>query len=86
MTYVGQYTIIIRRLSLLLRLSRVDVLSKLAAGKFVVAKDGAELCSNPGAHFLGKYIHNRGKRHEKAPKERNFALLALCGNEPVKKV
>ena len=85
LTYVGQYTIIIRQLNLLLWLRRVDALSKLAGGKFV-AKDGAELCSNPGAHFLGKYIHNRGKRHEKAPKERNFALLALCGNEPVKKV
>ena len=85
LTYVGQYTIIIRQLNLLLWLSRVDALSKLAGGKFV-AKDGAELCSNPGAHFLGKYIHNRGKRHEKAPKERTFALLALCGNEPVKKV
>ena len=85
MTYVGQYTIIIRQLNLPLRLSRVDALSKLAAGKFV-AKDGAELCSSSGAHFLGKYIHNRGKRQEKATKERNFALLALCGNEPVKKV
>ena len=57
------------------RLGRVDALSKLAGGKFV-AKDGAELCSSPEEHFLGKYIHNRGKRHEKAPKERNFALLA----------
>ena len=85
MTYVGQYTIIIRRLSLPLRLSSGDTLSKLAAGKFV-AKDGTALCSSSGALFLGKYIHNRGKRHEKAPKERNFALLALCGNEPVKKV
>ena len=85
MTYVGQYTIIIRQLNLPLQLSRVDALSKFAAGKFV-AKDGADLCSNPGAHFLGKYIHNRGKRHKKAPKERNFALLALCGNKPVKKV
>ena len=69
---------------MLLSLSKVDALSKLAGGKFV-AKDGAELCSSPEEHFLGKYIHNRGKRHKKAPKERNFALLALCGNEPVKK-
>ena len=28
-------------------------LSKLAGGKFV-AKDGAELCSSPEEHFLGK--------------------------------
>ena len=34
-------------------LSRVDALSKLASGKFV-AKDGAELCSSPEEHFLGK--------------------------------
>ena len=73
------------KLNMLHRLGRVDALSKLAGGKFV-AKDGAELCSSPEEHFLGKYIDNRGKRREKAPKERNFALLALCGNEPVKKV
>ena len=72
------------KLNMLLWLSRVDALSKLAGGKFV-AKDGAELCSSLEEHFLGKYIQNRGKRHEKAPKERNFALFALCGNEPVKK-
>ena len=38
---------------MLLSLSRVDALSKLAGGKFV-AKDGAELCSSPEEHFLGK--------------------------------
>ena len=38
---------------MLLWLSRVDALSKLASGKFV-AKDGAELCSSPEEHFLGK--------------------------------
>ncbi len=35
------------------RLGRVDALSKLAGGKFV-AKDGAELCSSPEEHVLGK--------------------------------
>ena len=38
---------------MLLWLSRVDALSKLAGGKFV-AKDGAELCSSSEEHFLGK--------------------------------
>ena len=41
------------KLNMLLWLSRVDALSKLAGGKFV-AKDGAELCSSPEEHFLGK--------------------------------
>ena len=40
-------------LNMLHRLGRVDALSKLAGGKFV-AKDGAELCSSPEEHFLGK--------------------------------
>ena len=49
---------------MLLWLSRVDALSKLAGGKFVAKdgaelcsspeKDGAELCSSPEEHFLGK--------------------------------
>ena len=34
---------------MLLWLSRVDALNKLAGGKFV-AKDGAELCSSPEEH------------------------------------
>ena len=41
------------KLNMLLWLSRVDALSKLAGGKFV-AKDGAEPCSSPEEHFLGK--------------------------------
>lgn len=41
------------KLNMLLWLSRVDALSKLAGGKFV-AKDGAELCSSPEEHVLGK--------------------------------
>ena len=41
------------KFNMLHRLRRVDALSKLAGGKFV-AKDGAELCSSPEEHFLGK--------------------------------
>ena len=41
------------KLNMLHRLGRVDALSKLAGGKFV-AKDGAELCSSPEEHVLGK--------------------------------
>ena len=41
------------KFNMLHRLSRVDALSKLAGGKFV-AKDGAELCSSPEEHVLGK--------------------------------
>ena len=62
---------------MLLWLSRVDALNKLAGGKFV-AKDGAELCSSPEEHFLGKENKSLSKGRRTSSNRHKIEYAAMA--------